>query len=96
MKSNNEISQKLKAMGMSAVTKVIVDALLLHDQVHDAVHDIHYYQLIVNELRKSYQRELKVEDVVSKQRDLENLIMSINDGGDKFVNKMIKNGTETE
>lgn len=91
---NNKIQQKIKLMSMPGSNQLLLDILQLHDQVHDMVHSVEYYDRLIKELRNSYKTEMITDDVVSKQRDLESLIQSISDGDDKFINKMMKDASE--
>lgn len=79
---------------MPGSNQLLLDILQLHDQVHDMVHSVEYYDRLIKELRNSYKTEMITDDVVSKQRDLESLIQSISDGDDKFINKMMKDASE--
>ena len=79
MVNNAQLKIKLKLLGTKGINWVIVDLIDLISE------DLDFYQeedddlakltrKYINRLKTNYQKQLKVDDIISKQTDLEDLI----------------------
>lgn len=103
MKSNNEISQKLKVLSTPGIGRVLVDVLQLY---REEIMDEHalpvgvYAQTVeevIKALRKSYKTQEKSDKVASVQGDLETLINNLLSGEEKpWRNNQINSNGQRE